>query len=194
MPFRNRVRELRHIPAGELLPHPRNWRIHPPRQRALLSAAMEEIGCADALLGRETADGRVMLIDGHLRTELAPHETLPVLILDVTEDEADKLLATLDPLAAMAETGVERLNELLAGIQTDSAPFQELLKAAAEAASADRLSAEESTESPPSPGALAPQSLAEEYSILITCQDEQQQLDLLERFSQEGLSCRAFVV
>lgn len=38
---------------------------------------------------------------------------MPVLILDVTEEEADKLLATVDPLAAMAETDDVMLKSLL---------------------------------------------------------------------------------
>lgn len=32
------------------------------------------------------------------------------------------------------------------------------------------------------------------YEILITCEDEPQQLELLERLGAEGLTCRALVV
>ena len=53
-----------------------------------------------------------MLIDGHLRAETAGEAVLPVLVLDVSEAEADKLLLTLDPLAAMAERDAERLASL----------------------------------------------------------------------------------
>jgi len=38
---------------------------------------------------------------------------VPVLVLDVTEDEADKILLTLDPLAAMAEADADRVKSLL---------------------------------------------------------------------------------
>ena len=38
---------------------------------------------------------------------------VPVLVLDVSEEEADKLLATLDPLAAMAGKDTEQLASLL---------------------------------------------------------------------------------
>jgi hypothetical protein len=41
-----------------------------------------------------------------------------VLILDVTEAEADKLLATFDPLGAMAGADAALLDELLRGVQT----------------------------------------------------------------------------
>jgi hypothetical protein len=52
------------------------------------------------LLARELPDGRLQLIDGHLRSDITPDMDVPVLILDITEAEADKLLATLDPLAS----------------------------------------------------------------------------------------------
>ena len=40
-----------------------------------------------------------MLVDGHLRAETTPDAIVPVLVLDVDEAEADKILLTLDPLA-----------------------------------------------------------------------------------------------
>ncbi len=46
-----------------------------------------------------------MLMDGHLRAETTADQLVPVLVLDANEAEANKLLATLDPLAGMAETG-----------------------------------------------------------------------------------------
>jgi hypothetical protein len=51
-----------------------------------------------------------------------------VLVLDVTEEEADKLLLTLDPLAAMAETDAERIKALLETVRTDDEAVQELFK------------------------------------------------------------------
>jgi hypothetical protein len=53
-----------------------------------------------------------MLIDGHLRAETAADAVVPVLVLDVNESEADKILVTLDPLAAMAEKDAEQLAAL----------------------------------------------------------------------------------
>jgi site-specific DNA-methyltransferase (adenine-specific) len=69
-----------------------------------------------------------MLIDGHLRAETTPDAVVPVLVLDVTEEEADKILLTLDPLAAMAESDAERIKALLATVRTDSGAVEELLK------------------------------------------------------------------
>ena len=126
MKIRDRILELRRIKASELVPNRRNWRRHPPAQRAALRGLLNEIGYADALLARETSEGLV-LIDGHLRAETTPDALVPVLVLDVTEEEADKLLATLDPLAAMAESDKTSLEQLLAGIQTEDAAVRVLL-------------------------------------------------------------------
>ena len=125
--IRDRIVELRRVAARELVPNPRNWRRHPARQAAALRSVLEEVGYADALLARQMPDGRLMLVDGHLRAETTPDQVVPVLILDVNEDEANKLLATLDPLAGMAETDKLALKDLAGLIQTDSAELRELL-------------------------------------------------------------------
>lgn len=125
-PIRDRVRELRRVRAGDLLPNPKNWRTHPKAQRQALQGLLAEIGYADALLARETPEG-LMLVDGHLRMETTPDVEVPVLILDLTDAEADKLLVSLDPLAAMAGADDERLAELLQQIETDSTAVQGML-------------------------------------------------------------------
>jgi len=52
---------------------------------------------------------------------------VPVLILDVNEAEADKILATLDPLAAMADSDAVKFEELLHTVNTSSQALQELI-------------------------------------------------------------------
>jgi DNA modification methylase len=128
IPIRDRIRELRRVRARDLKPNPKNWRKHPRAQAAALRGLLTEIGYADALLVRELSDGSLMIIDGHLRAETTPDSIVPVLILDVTEEEAEKLLLTLDPLAALAESDVERMTALLKTVKTDSEPVQELLR------------------------------------------------------------------
>jgi len=127
MRVRDRISEFRRVPARDLLPHPKNWRTHPEAQRAALRAVLAEVGYADALVARKLPDGRLQLIDGHLRAETTPDQEVPVLVLDVTEEEAEKLLVSLDPLAAMAGRDETILRELLAGVKTESAALQTLL-------------------------------------------------------------------
>ena len=134
MQIRNRIKELRHVPASDLRPNPKNWRTHPKAQQDALKGVLSEIGMADACLARELDDGSLMLIDGHLRAETIGTEVVPVLILDVDEAEADKILATLDPLAAMADSDAVKLDDLLRNIDTGSEALQEMIAATAEKA------------------------------------------------------------
>ena len=92
--------------------------------RGLLS----EIGYAGALLARELPDGKLQLIDGHLRLETTPKATVPVLVLDVTEAEADKILLTFDPISAMAEADKAQMEALLATVRTEDKAIAAMLE------------------------------------------------------------------
>ena len=124
--IRDRIVGLRRVRADELIPNPKNWRRHPKAQADALKGLLGEIGYADALLARETPEG-LMLIDGHLRAETTPTTKVPVLVLDLDEAEADKLLLTLDPLAAMAEMDGDATAALLEGVESESEAVQAML-------------------------------------------------------------------
>lgn len=126
--MRNRVLELRQVKASELLENPKNWRTHPTKQKAALRGLMSEVGIAGAVIARQLPDGRLMLVDGHLRKETLGDQDVPVLVLDVDEAEADKLLATLDPLAAMAGRSDDQLRELLKSVTTQDAALSKMLE------------------------------------------------------------------
>jgi hypothetical protein len=96
-------------------------------QADALRGVLAEIGFADALLARETDRG-LMLIDGHLRAETAPDQDAPVLMLDVDAAEADKLLATLDPLASLAEMDTTALKSLMDSVKWSSAELAKTLQ------------------------------------------------------------------
>lgn len=124
---RNRILELRWVRAADLLEHPLNWRRHSAKQRRAMRALLKEIGYADVLLARQTADGSLVVIDGHLRRSLDADQVVPVLVLDLDEEEAEKLLATHDPIAALAEADPAILGELLGRVKTSSAAVRDLL-------------------------------------------------------------------
>src|SRR5215469_336474 len=67
------------------------------------------------LLAYELPDGRLKLIDGHLRRDVDPDMEVDVEVLDVSDEEARTLLLSIDPLAALAEDQEQlrqRLTEL----------------------------------------------------------------------------------
>ena len=131
MEIRDRIKELRKVRASELLPNPKNWRKHPDAQANALRGTLSEIGYADALVAYETPGG-LMLIDGHLRAETTPDQEVPVLVTDLTEDEADTLLATLDPLSAMARTDQNSLLELVSSLNIQNDAVNLMLEAVLE--------------------------------------------------------------
>jgi DNA modification methylase len=128
MHIRNRIKELRRVRAAELRPHPKNWRKHPEAQQNALRGILAEVGYVDALMVRELPDGHLQIVDGHLRAETTPDAEVPVLVVDLTDSEADKVLATFDPLSAMAEPDEAQLEALLTGIETDSEALAALLE------------------------------------------------------------------
>jgi DNA modification methylase len=128
MSLRDRIVELRRVPVDELLPNPKNWRKHPTAQLEALRGLLVEVGFAGAALARQAADGSLVLIDGHLRREALPGETIPVLITDLTEEEADKLLATYDPIGAMATRDDAALKSLLASLTATDPGLKALLE------------------------------------------------------------------
>ena len=130
MTMRDRVKELRRVPASELLANPKNWRIHPEAQRAALRGVLEEIGFADAMIARETPDG-LELIDGHLRRDVMGDQEVPVLVVDVTAQEAEKMLLTFDPLSMMAHADTDQLLSLLADNPFESQAVRDMLEALA---------------------------------------------------------------
>lgn len=132
MSIKDRIRELRRVRAGELLPNPANWRTHPEAQQNALRGVLSEIGYADALIARELKGGQLELIDGHLRAETTPDEEVPVLVVDLSEAEAAKLLAVLDPLAAMAGADRGKLDSLLREVETGSQELADMLTSLAE--------------------------------------------------------------
>src|SRR5262249_25149189 len=179
LPIRNRIKPHRRVRAGDLVPHEWNFRLHPELQKAALHAIYQEVGFARSLLAYELPDGRLKLIDGHLRRDLDPDMEVDVEILDLTEEEARKVLLTIDPLAALAETQEQLHQRPIEQTPTDN----EALAAAWEAAAAEVLQRE-----------VKPLgAIPEQFLILVTCRDEMQQVELLGRFSAEGLECRAMM-
>jgi DNA modification methylase len=111
----------------ELAENPRNWRRHPDAQLAALEDVIKEVGWAGVCLFNERTD---RLIDGHLRKQIGlkrRDEKVPVLIGNWSEEQETKILATLDPISAMAQADGAKLEELLRNVKTDSAAVQSLL-------------------------------------------------------------------
>jgi ParB-like chromosome segregation protein Spo0J len=126
--IRSRIKKFKMIRAGDLQRSPWNWKNHPPAQLNALTDALTELGYCDAMLVRELGNDKYELCDGHARTGMAdPDQKVPCLILDISEQEAKKLILTLDPLAALAEADKGKLDALLAEVQPAGDALKKML-------------------------------------------------------------------
>ena len=130
MEIRDRIIGFERIPAHLLKPHPDNPREHPDNQRAAVTAAINEIGFADALVVRHigTDPNEFQILDGHLRADMLGDFPVPCLIVDLDDAEAAKFITTHDPLAGMAEYDMAKLEALTVDLTFDAPELDGVLE------------------------------------------------------------------
>lgn len=126
-PWRTRIVDHGEETPDQLLANPANWRIHPKAQQDALAGVLDQVGWVqDVIVNRRSGH----VIDGHLRVALAisrNEPSVPVVYVDLDDDEERLVLAALDPLAAMAATDADALASLLASVATSDAALQAML-------------------------------------------------------------------
>ncbi len=144
--WRNRIVGYDVAAVDSILANKQNWRIHPLPQMDALLGSVESVGIvANIMINKRTSEAWPegernveTLVDGHLRVALAMRQgqaTLPVTYVDLTPKEEALVLATLDPIGALATTDTEKFDELLREVDTDSPALQEMLSQVASKAS-----------------------------------------------------------
>jgi len=126
--IRDRIEKLVRLKASSLRPHPQNWRKHPENQAQALRGVLNEIGFVDALLVRPVGDDQYEIVDGHLRAETSGDAEVPCLVCNLSDEEALKVLATFDPLAALAKSDAEKLDLILPKVSFDNEAVHKMLK------------------------------------------------------------------
>jgi DNA modification methylase len=125
--WRNRIVGSGEEDPAQLVANPRNWRTHPASQRDALRGSLLQVGWVQQVLVNQRTGN---VVDGHARVEEAishGEPKVPVLYVDLDPEEEALILATLDPIAAMAIPDDDRLRELLAEITVDDAGLDALL-------------------------------------------------------------------
>lgn len=125
--WQNRIVGSGEEAPDQLLANPANWRVHPRHQQEALAGVLDEVGWVQQVIVNQRTGH---LIDGHLRVALAMRRgepTVPVLYVDLDPEEEALVLATLDPLAALAAADAEKLDALLRDVSTNEAAVQEML-------------------------------------------------------------------
>ena len=126
--WRNRIVGSGEEAPDQLLANPANWRSHPARQRAALRGSLAEVGWVQQVIVNQRTG---FVVDGHARVEeaLSHHEpAVPVLYVDLSPEEEALVLATLDPIGAMAGRDDEKLRQLLAEVEYASGSMETMLR------------------------------------------------------------------
>ena len=118
--WKNRITGYGEEAPDQLLANPHNHRIHPKRQQDALSGSLDTLGYIQTVIVNK-ATGHI--VDGHLRVSMALREgqtSIPVTYVDLTPEEEAQALLSLDPIAAMAATDADKVDELLRMVNTDN--------------------------------------------------------------------------
>ena len=116
---RERIVEYIRVRAGDLRRHPKNWRKHPGAQREALVSMLILVGNVAPLFVFRERDGECGERVRHLRADIRPDEEIEVAVTDLTEEEADLVLATFDPISSLAQADEEKLRELRDSLDGD---------------------------------------------------------------------------
>jgi len=134
VPWRSRIVGHGEEAPDQLLANPRNWRIHPKAQQDALAGVLSEVGWVqEVIVNQQTG----FVVDGHLRVAMAisrGEPSVPVVYVDLSEEEETLILATLDPLAGMAVAAKDALADLLKDVATKSDAMRVMLDALAKEA------------------------------------------------------------
>lgn len=174
MTWRNRVIGHADVAPDQLLANPWNWRVHSHLQEQALKGVLTDVGWVRAILVNQRT-GHV--VDGHLRVASAITEgeaTVPVDYVDLSEDEEKAILATLDPLAALAGTDTQKQAELMADLHASAS---EALQATLAGLKPVAFMARET-------------SKPTVYGVIVECKNATETAQLLERLRADGLQCR----
>ena len=126
-PWRSRIVSSGTEDPTQLVANPANWRSHPGAQRDALRGSLATVGWVSQVMVNQVT-GHV--VDGHARVEEAisrGEPSVPVLYVELEPDEEALVLATLDPIGAMATVDHDRLRDLLAEVTVDDAGLTALL-------------------------------------------------------------------
>lgn len=174
----NRIVGYTEESPDQILANPQNWRVHSKNQQIALSGVLDDIGfIAPVIVNKQTGH----LVDGHLRVSLALRHnipTIPVVYVDITENEEREALATFDPITNMANSDMQQLEALIKDLDTVNDATKLLIGQVVHEANKkavkdilDPLSGYQGTVAPPDAlaghtGATAPAPAGAEASVL----------------------------
>jgi DNA modification methylase len=122
--FADRVQEIEYVAPGELIPNPKNARVHPKKQLVKLKAGISELGFIGTIIA--DADGHVLA--GHARLQVASelnYEKVPVIrIKDLTAAERKAFALADNKLGDLSSFDDDLLAEALRQLESFDIPIE----------------------------------------------------------------------
>jgi len=153
-------------------------------QQDVLAGMLNSVGFVQSVIVNKRSDaswgrdqGVETMLDGHLRVALALSRDeelgIPVTYVDLLPDEEAAILASFDPISAMAVTDHEKLGALVDEIPEDLRELTAVLRT--DRATSRTVTFEAETR----------------LRVVIDCESDVQQRELMKRLMKEGYKCRA---
>lgn len=124
--MKNRIVGFERVKASTLIENRDNARMHPKEQREAMTGLLTEIGMADAVIVRKVAAG-YELLDGHMRRELLGDRIIPVVIVDLNDEEAASFMLTFDAVKGLAKRDHAKTNALLDRVLAETGAVRQML-------------------------------------------------------------------
>ena len=125
--WKNRIIGHGEEAPDQLLANPFNYRIHPREQQEAMEGVLAEIGLIQTVIVNKRTGH---LVDGHLRVTLAmraAQKKIPVVYVDLNEEEERKALASYDVLTGMATLDKQMYVDMLADIEITDGRFRAMI-------------------------------------------------------------------
>lgn len=184
--WRSRRVKSGQIRAGELIPHPDNPKVHPQKQRDAVAGSISDLGQIAPILININNN---YLVDGHERAWQALQEGEDTLVdadwVDLSEDEHRRALLILDAVGQLFQYDRDNLDALLRDVNTDDNRLSAMLSELAKTNGLIPYDKDSVVETNVIGGLL--------YKVILDCDSELHQSELLERFASEGLKCQALI-
>lgn len=192
------------VPVADLVLDPRNARDHDERSVSAIAASLREFGIRKPVIVRR--DTRVVIAgNGSIQAaKLNGWTHYPVILVDDDDRTATKFAIADNRTAELSTWNQDQLAALLNEVEADddelrrvfddlAAELPSLTEAAAAGADAALAQTGSGRKGRSSGSTGSTQSSPDKFQILVVCTDEAHQTELLQRFNDEGLQCRALV-
>jgi hypothetical protein len=179
--FRIRITGFETKPAASFQFNPLNWRRHGDTQRDALRTMLGDVGWVQGVIENKRTGN---LIDGHARIEEAlrddPKQLVPYLVVDLSPAEERAVLATLDPIGALAETDPAAVDQLYKETIAEMPDLDALLRTLHYEAEADTEEPETKTV-----------EFKRTFKIVIPCASARAQKKITKLLDDQGIEYQA---